>query len=845
MTAVREVEISARFPRVVTFVYEKDPHWIDTVQRIIEIYTVMWGGYNWLIVPFDIRDRRIYVNEVFRSLVRNYDPDIVWVYSPSFLDVEMANKRSFKEMCIKYKKEYEKHGIDISDTQVIADVRNSPYKGNSCLFQSEKFYFPFFRNVSKTSKPKVTYVKLIEDINFSSIRWSYKQLLVENDFFSDLIRDGKINNYIFYLKDKFLNTVMYAITGKLPLYDINGMGLEGKRPLSSIKNLLREKSRYVTYDAIKSKFRNRLSLDDFIAEFLSYEDKYPIKKERELIYNAYNEPLYVILGDGDLKSFLVYFNLLRLGYLALYLPKKGRDDYSRNILKGILRAHYNKRIFLITASDGSDSEFIRGLIDKYSVDDALFKLAKDKAGQLSFHEFALEDVFRKEDFFKSLEQWRLIYINEFLIQKSKKELYLNFYSIDAMLSRIPYVNHANVILEFKVRDLPFLQKEVFLERIFLEEFKRYFHFSRVDSKGRIAIWFQTLFVPIGNLPFLKNISPENYFRYFFSQDSQELKISDKGVFSKLFFTNAKVHYGTLLKKVFLSKFRWIIPSFLVKAKENVSHYNVYFPNSEIIEAIKNKDCGLGLVVKEKERAIFSLQDFEKLNFFFSKERDESYRKKSIEFLKKFRSLVLAPEDNELRDHLNFMMENNILEEGLFLECNHCSQSWFYTFSEFDENNQFRCIYCRKKQKLELSNHRDKFPLIFFSITDYIYKLFKQNGDLVLMTLLWIFKKYNPQNLIWSGELKYSDKFEVDLIAVTDGKLLLAECKKSDDGFRDIGRKFSKFEKVIEFFDPSVIVLSSFDKSDTNMNEVAKKISSLFPEKKLEILTESDFKSLWK
>lgn len=776
---------------------------------------------------------------MFRSLVRNYDPDIVWVYSPSFLDVEMADKRSFKEMCIKYKKEYEKHGIDISDTQVIADVRNASYKGISHLFQFEKFYFPLFRNVSRTSKPRVTYRKLIEDINFSSIRWPYEQLLVENDFFSDLIRDRKISNYIFYLKDKFLNTVMYAITGKLPLYDINGMGLEGKRLLSSIKNLLREKSRYVTYDAIKSKFRNKLSLDDFIAEFLSYDNKYPIKKERRLIYNAYNEPLYVILGNRDIKSFLVYFNLLRLGYLALYLPKGERNDYSKNILKEIL--NYNKRILLITDSDGSGSGFIRGLIDKYSVDDVFFYLRKDKADQLSFHELAIEDVFRKEDLFKGLEQWRLIYINEFLIQKSKEELYLNFYSIDAMLSRVPYVNHGIVILEFKVRDLPLLQKEGFLERIFLEEFKRYFHFSRVDNKGRIAIWFQTLFAPIGILPFLKNVSPEDYFRYFFSQ---ELKVSDKGVFSKLFFTNAKVHYETLLEKVFLSRFRWIIPSFLVKAKENVGHYNVYFSNSEIIEAIKDKSCGLGLVVKENERAIFSLQDFEKLNFFFSKERDESYRKKSMEFLKKFRSLVLVPEDNELRDHLNFMIGNNILEEGLFLKCNYCHQSWFYTFSEFDENNQFRCIYCGKKQKLKLSNHRKRFPLIFFSVTDYIYKLFKQNGDLVLMTLLWIFKKYNPQNLIWSGELKYSDKFEVDLIAVTDGKLLLAECKKSDDGFKDIRREFSKFKKAIEFFDPSVIVLSSFDKSDVNMNEVAKKITSLFPEKKLEILTESDFKSLW-
>jgi len=838
--AVKEVQISARFPRVVTFVYERDPYWIDTIQRIVEIYTVMWGGYNWLIIPFDIRNGKIYVDEVFRSLVRDYDPDIVWIYNPSNLDIEMADKRLFRKKCESLKKEYKDYGIDISDMRVIVNIRNVPYtyRRISHLFQSEKFYFPLFHNVSRTSEPRVTYRKLIEDVNFSSIRWLYEHLFVGNDFFSKLIDDGRISNFIFYLKDKFLNTVMYAITGKLPFYDINRVGLEGKRPLSPIKGLLKRKTRYVVYDAVRSKFRNKLSLDNFIVEFLSYDNKYPIKKEGGLIYNAYNEPLYIVLGNRDVKSFLIYFNLLRLGYLALYLPKGESSDYSRNILREIV--NYNKEIFLITDSDGSGSEFIRGLIDKYSVDDVFFSLMKDKANKLSFYELAIEDVFRKEDLFKDLERWRLIYINEFLIQKTKEELYLNFYSIEAMLSRIPYANLGNVIFEFKIRNLPLLQKEVFLERIFLNEFKRYFHFSRVDNNGRIVIWFQTPFTPIGNLPFLKSISPEDYFRYFFSQ---KLEISDKGVFSKLFFANAKVYYEALLEKIFLSKFRWIIPSFLIKAKENTNHYSIYFLNSEMVRAIRDKNCGLGLVVKEKEKAIFALQDFEKLNyFFFRKGQDESYRKKSIEFLRKFRSFAFVPEDDELRDFLNFMIENNILEEGLFLKCSYCSQSWFYTFSEFDEDNQFRCIYCKRRQKLKLSNHRNKFPLIFLSVTDYVYRLFKQNGDLVLLTLLWILKRYNPQNFIWSWELKYPDKFEVDFIAVSDGKLLLAECKKLDDGFGTI--EFPKFKEAIEFFDPSVIVLSSFSESDAKIRKVVDELRSSFPEKKLEVLTKRDFESLW-
>jgi len=73
----RLVEATIRAPRIATFVKAKDLHWQD-ILRIIETYSKIWGGAYDIIVPYEIRDDVLSIDQVFKAILKKYDPDFLW-----------------------------------------------------------------------------------------------------------------------------------------------------------------------------------------------------------------------------------------------------------------------------------------------------------------------------------------------------------------------------------------------------------------------------------------------------------------------------------------------------------------------------------------------------------------------------------------------------------------------------------------------------------------------------------------------------------------------------------------------------------------------------------------------
>jgi len=93
----RLIEVTIRPPRIATFINAKDPHWQDTVLRIIEIYSEIWGGAYNIIVPYeyDGKEDILVIPEIFRLILKKYDPDFLWVYTKEGLDMYLANPKNF------------------------------------------------------------------------------------------------------------------------------------------------------------------------------------------------------------------------------------------------------------------------------------------------------------------------------------------------------------------------------------------------------------------------------------------------------------------------------------------------------------------------------------------------------------------------------------------------------------------------------------------------------------------------------------------------------------------------------------------------------------------------------
>lgn len=88
------VEVTIRPPRIATFIDAHDPYWQDTVLRIIEIYSEIWGGAYDIIVPYEYNNEKgiLTIHEILRQILKIYDPDYVFLYEKTFLNLLLSNR---------------------------------------------------------------------------------------------------------------------------------------------------------------------------------------------------------------------------------------------------------------------------------------------------------------------------------------------------------------------------------------------------------------------------------------------------------------------------------------------------------------------------------------------------------------------------------------------------------------------------------------------------------------------------------------------------------------------------------------------------------------------------------
>ena len=88
----RNVTTYVRPQRVVTFINKNDKYWMHTATRIIECYSMLWGGANNIIVPTDGET----IDEKFWIILEKYDPDYLFLYHSKPLDLKIADPEKYK-----------------------------------------------------------------------------------------------------------------------------------------------------------------------------------------------------------------------------------------------------------------------------------------------------------------------------------------------------------------------------------------------------------------------------------------------------------------------------------------------------------------------------------------------------------------------------------------------------------------------------------------------------------------------------------------------------------------------------------------------------------------------------
>ena len=90
----RTIVTGLRPPKVATLICTKDEDWIDTSIRIIEYYSQLWGGNYNLIIPTDGKK----IDDIFLDILKEYDPDYIFRYSKSLLDLKYIDNNKYLEI---------------------------------------------------------------------------------------------------------------------------------------------------------------------------------------------------------------------------------------------------------------------------------------------------------------------------------------------------------------------------------------------------------------------------------------------------------------------------------------------------------------------------------------------------------------------------------------------------------------------------------------------------------------------------------------------------------------------------------------------------------------------------
>jgi hypothetical protein len=89
----RRIFTRLRPAKVVVLVDRNDDQWEDICLRVIEWYSAMWGGARNLIVPTDGK----VISDPFWFLLDKFDPDYVYFYEKTYLDLKLARPEEYAE----------------------------------------------------------------------------------------------------------------------------------------------------------------------------------------------------------------------------------------------------------------------------------------------------------------------------------------------------------------------------------------------------------------------------------------------------------------------------------------------------------------------------------------------------------------------------------------------------------------------------------------------------------------------------------------------------------------------------------------------------------------------------
>jgi hypothetical protein len=141
--------------------------------------------------------------------------------------------------------------------------------------------------------------------------------------------------------------------------------------------------------------------------------------------------------------------------------------------------------------------------------------------------------------------------------------------------------------------------------------------------------------------------------------------------------------------------------------------------------------------------------------------------------------TLTPE--EIRQRVNALLDKSVLYRGLVISCSQCERKAFYRVDAVNERNP--CPRCGAPAYLNAAfRSAVGDPIWYYDLHPAVREMLKHNGDVPFLAARALAKSARSYTDV--AELDFikatADRLEIDLIAVQDNRLLVAEAKKKPE-----------------------------------------------------------------
>lgn len=761
----RNVTLSVRTPRFAVLIDKESPHWRTHVEGIIQAFTQTWGGEYFLIIPTDGKT----IDETFWKILEAYSPDKIGRYVPTLLDVEDADPDQYQKIREHYQNAWPPESdegfeeawnsrinhfkfnlIEISE-ELAAELKNrlAPFHDEDRIIREyvrrgEPLGFPctHVSDILEYANDKPETITIPKQLTNRELR-----LLASS-------RAGAFTpKFIDELKKKGITERAYpsSFTDKDYLLSLeeDEEDIRFRRAVAAISEKNSE-------EHPEAGFIRQLPFKISMIELARY---YRVDTHRD-----YEENLIVVIGV-EVTDYCLYYCLSRIHDGVYWLPdsflmsannKASANDsradeeveeltdteefafsmvnlYFRKIGYG----HEQKRINITSASlDDGQLQLRRtwlGTIYPFDNDELLASVIVLPLAELSVH--CVGRVMERNNYTNQ---------QDVIFQEGKSVSRLNtpkpkhFSYINPTKHR--WITSINID-RYRPPVLPFLSKDI-IESVLAT------HDTRVAVDGLAYLCPNIMYFAGEDIdinivrPTLRLVDETEIFAKYFEHSGYDIELSDKGSYLK----DTIERFGSL---------QAVADFFRVKLHRDLFDQYLYTKNKDNDEVAYHLDT--------EKRAYLSFTAF---------------------------SRTLGDSDKAVA-LIDELTAKDILRRGFIFHCSRCRLAAWYGMGE--ASREFTCKRCDLVQPLsQRSWKKTEEPRWYYRLVETVYLFYDSSSYLTALALDKLRQQSKEAfHYICEANIKNypkpGDQKEIDILAISDGKIILGECKDCKPKARDLSK----------------------------------------------------------